>query len=551
MTSASNPKPITKGQIIGGDFENIIVRQKSDSPLELGELVIAESHSNTQSKLLLQVVDVFFGSQISQQNLELISGLYLEEAQPIKLFEQELRVYNLAKLKILLDLSQSKIAKQIPQQFTTIRTITADDVAFLSQKTKLSLGNLRSGSTELDLPVYLPPQKVFSHHVLISATTGKGKSNLMKHILYNNLGNCGMLVLDPHDEYYGRASQNCVAKWQNDSKLSHSDIDTSQLGISAHSDWQKKGRYYTTSNVPPGERELKISVYSLKPKHFNGILDFSNPQSELLYAYYQKYGDAWIIELLKSEDTHIVDEKQAYNENTASVVKRRLLNILDLQYRNGDFVEKGIFSTTSQAKTTISDISLALQNQQTVIIDTSNFSGVTEIFVGSILTNHIFEQYKSFKKTGELINKPVISVVIEEAPRVIGKDVLEKGTNIFATIAKEGRKFNIGICAITQLPSLIPKEILANMNTKIILGTELVAERNAIIESAAQDLSADSRNIASLDKGEAIITSNFARIATPIKIPLFEHEIVNIVHQNASNTTQPHEPKRTSQIFGR
>ena len=49
--------------------------------------------------------------------------------------------------------------------------------------------------------------------------------------------------------------------------------------------------------------------------------------------------------------------------------------------------------------------------------------------------------------------------------------------------------------------------------------------RSAIIESAAQDLSEDSRNIASLDKGEAIITSTFARFAIPIKIPLFSEMV--------------------------
>jgi len=49
----------------------------------------------------------------------------------------------------------------------------------------------------------------------------------------------------------------------------------------------------------------------------------------------------------------------------------------------------------------------------------------------------------------------------------------------------------------------------------------MAPERQAIIESASQDLSSDNRNIASLDKGEAIISSNFARFATPVKIPLF------------------------------
>ena len=98
---------------------------------------------------------------------------------------------------------------------------------------------------------------------------------------------------------------------------------------------------------------------------------------------------------------------------------------------------------------------------------------------------------------------------------------MQTGSNIFSTIAREGRKFKVGLIAITQLPSLIQRQILANMNTKIILGIEMAPERQAIIDSASQDLSTDSRNIASLDKGEAIITSNFTKFAIPIKIPYF------------------------------
>ncbi len=59
------------------------------------------------------------------------------------------------------------------------------------------------------------------------------------------------------------------------------------------------------------------------------------------------------------------------------------------------------------------------------------------------------------------------------------------------------------------------------MNTKIILGIEMAAERNAVIESAAQDLSDDARTIASLDKGEAIVTSIFTRFAVPLSIPYY------------------------------
>ena len=60
------------------------------------------------------------------------------------------------------------------------------------------------------------------------------------------------------------------------------------------------------------------------------------------------------------------------------------------------------------------------------------------------------------------------------------------------------------------------------MNTKIILHNELTIERGFIIRSASQDLSSDDRNIASLDKDEAIVGSNFTILPVPIKISLFE-----------------------------
>lgn len=146
--------------------------------------------------------------------------------------------------------------------------------------------------------------------------------------------------------------------------------------------------------------------------------------------------------------------------------------------------------------------------------------GEAEILVGSIIAGAIFRRYQRYKAENRLRRKPVIGIIIEEAPRVLGKEVIEnQGHNIYSTIAREGRKFNIGLVAITQLVSLIPRTILANMNTKIILGNEMAQERAEIIASASQDLSDDNRTIASLDKGEAIVSSIFTKFAVPVKIP--------------------------------
>ena len=482
-----------KGQIIAGTFGEIIARQKSGSEIELGEILIAE---NGSKKFFLQVYELQYGSQISQQNLELISGLNLEEDTKLEFMDKNIRNYKIAYLKPLIVIvnDSSALAKSIPEIFSPLRSINSEDMQFLIKpKISLFFGNLRSGSRMLDVPIFLDAENVLTHHILISGTTGKGKSVLMSNLLWDitGNGNVGMLVLDPHDEYYGRNT----------------------LGLKDHN--SSKTIYYTSRNPPTGARSLKINLTILRPGHF-GCLDFSDAQDQAMNAFYREYSTKWVESIILDKPI-----KVNFNDATINVLKRRLMYLLDLDFSDNQLFCNGIFDIAA-GESTVKTISEDLENAKTVIIDTSNFSGQIELLIGSLIATEIFNKYKNYKMKGTLNEKPVISIVLEEAPRVLGKEVLEKGSNIFSTIAREGRKFKTGLIAITQLPSMIPREILANINTKIILGTEMMNERQAIIESASQDLSSDSRNIAALDKGECIISSNFARFAIPVKIPFFK-----------------------------
>ena len=216
-------------------------------------------------------------------------------------------------------------------------------------------------------------------------------------------------------------------------------------------------------------------------------------------------------------------DKEKVRPSTLSVLQRKFDNILGIYEENGRLKSRGGVFTTDAGDSTIKEVIQSLEAGEIVIIDTSRLMGEAELLVGSIIVGAIFNKYQKYKADGTLEEKPIIGIVIEEAPRVLGKEVIEKqGHNIYSTVAREGRKFNIGLVAITQLVSLIPRTILANMNTKIILGNEMSQERAEIIASASQDLSDDNRTIASLDRGEAIVTSIFTKFAVPIKIPLFE-----------------------------
>ena len=483
-----------KGQIVSGGYGKVKAREKAGGKLEIGEILIVEGKGED---ILMQVTDLEFGSQLSEQNLELFSGMWMENSVDAELFDRELRTYTLATLKSLVSLSDGKAVscKCMPGLFDSLRVVVKEDLSFVSvPKNPLFVGNLRSGSKMLDVPLFLDGKEVFSHHILIAAATGRGKSNLMSTILWDVNGKdyCGMLVLDPHDEYYGRNGFGLK--------------DSSQGVV-----------YYTPKDVPPGGRTLKVNLKKLTPMHFHGVVDWSDAQQQALFSCWKKFKEDWVKALVLEEE---IPELERFHEGTLNVVRRRLLQLLDLEVKDGQLFCHGVFDLVA-GEAFIGEVCLELEKGKTVIIDTSHFDGSVEILIGSLVATEILRKYRSYSGSGELGSKPVVSVVLEEAPRVLGKEVLERGSNIFKTIAREGRKFKVGLTAITQLPSLIPRDILANMNTKIILGVEMKPERQALIESSAQDLSDDDRNISSLDKGEAIISSQFVPFAMPIKVPLF------------------------------
>ncbi len=63
------------GQIIGGTMGEVLIREKSDSNIELGDLLVT---GTKESFTILQVFDIRYGSQIPELTRELAAGLILE-----------------------------------------------------------------------------------------------------------------------------------------------------------------------------------------------------------------------------------------------------------------------------------------------------------------------------------------------------------------------------------------------------------------------------------------------------------------------------------------
>ena len=514
------------GVVIGGSFQKVLMRVKAGAQVMLGTLASIREDNTT---LFFQVVDLLYGSQLSDINREFISGVDLEEyPHELTLLDEKQRNYVLAYLKPLVTLRDNTVtlSSSLPLLFSQVHAVDEKDFSFISQpKKSLFFGYLRSGSATLQQSVQLPGNEVLNHHMLIAAQTGKGKSNLTKCLLWNSVAEtyCGMLVLDPHNEYYGSGRQ----------------------GLAQHPD-KERVVFYSPTSIP-GAFSLVINLKDIYPSHLTPLLNWSEAQFTFLAVAYNYFKENWIERIFTEplEQLNTLGETE-FKDTTILVVRRNLQRLLQVKLHphTRQLQCKGIFQQQAGAATT-ADICSSLENAKTVIVDTSHLTDAAELLVGTILTTSIFSKYRTYKQSDQLQYKPSIAIVLEEAPRVIGKDALEKGRNIFSTLAKEGRKFKVGLIAITQLPSLIPKDILANIGTKIILGMELGTERRAIIESAAQDLSLDESAIASLDKGQAVLTSSFSKFAIPFAVPLFEDMLQDAMQQQKTSFSSSDSPSTT------
>jgi len=501
------------GRITGKKIGEIYFRLPYSQRIDLGDLAVAED-SETGVLFYVRIVDIFYGAEGADSawfertagNLMLLDS---SEGEHV-LFERERRLYKIARCNLLGYCRDSNFykPKTIPSHFSRVRTPSGSDFDFLQKMHgNIKFARLRSGESVLDLEIGVSSKSLVSH-VGIFATTGMGKSNLMKRFTGAILesGNVGLLIFDPHGEYYDGGGEPGLK------------------GLIHHPNARNNLRIYSSRKLDSTYESLQITASEIKPEDLNHIYDFSEAQHEALNALYYRFGRNWLVRLktLDIEDiSNQITTQGGFAESTLGVLKRRAENLLKQKYIHTD-------SEVSTSRNIIEK----LKDGKVVLIDSSNLSTRDELLIGSVLCRVVFYHYRSlFSKPEIFKNALPVLVAIEEAQRVLRKTAGGQ-SNIFARISREGRKFKAGICAITQQPKLIDEELLSQFNTFLILGLADESDRQIIRSSSKQDISDLGTEIQMLSPGEALITSPEAPFALPVKIDLYE-EYLQELHSEA------------------
>ncbi len=328
----------------------------------------------------------------------------------------------------------------------------------IGNETGVSLGHLCVGEDVQDDKghILFDTRRLKSKRTMIFAQSGFGKTNLMKVLLYNTIGDntFGKLVFDLNGEYYSKTAAQTVG-------LGDVDEEKIRQNLIVYSDRKiPKPKGYTYSG--------KVQVNTHKHMTVGDILTFSAGFSEVMKSFLLYLDDKQVEGFVKKIDSYCESPQNLYKDfpdffgskaegddkkqdksarGTIMAIRKRIRHFID---------EGGVHSSTS---TLLEDTFNALRQGKTVVIDLSLRDGTDASIISTMIVRKLFEDNK--KNYTEAKEQEIIRsvIVVEEAQNVLSDEQVRTSANPFVRVAKEGRKFGIGLVAITQRPSAISEEI--------------------------------------------------------------------------------------------
>lgn len=453
--------------------------------------------------------------------------------ESVELMDRQLRIYNAAKAVIVAEinsLGQVHGPSTIPSIFSEVYALSRRDLKLLClDGGDLEVGLVRSGHCATSQRVTLNGEEAFPHHMLVCSVTGGGKTNFCKvlasSVLRDGSGRYSMVIIDTEGEYFDGGCLKSLG-------LAHLPQSEHRLFYVSNKVRERRSFYFTfpwNNNLVRRRIDscpLEIWLGLLKPEDFRQTGFFTPPQEALLWIAHREFGRNWISLLLDLDINEIYEQLNCRVQKTTIAVVKRKLRI---------FIGDGaVFRREGCNVDLIAEVLGAVRDGKLVLVDVPMASEAQEALLTVLIARRIFEAYEKARKLSPewWAKLPTVLIVVEEAHRYLSRRVVNGGdNNVFAEISKRGRKYRVGLCCITQMPSELSELVLRQQLTKVILPLPTRADYASVV-SHSPYLDGAENEIRTLDQGEALLVSppSGMKFAVPIKVHKFE----DVVHQELS-----------------
>lgn len=363
-------------------------------------------------------------------------------------------------------------------------------------------------------------------HTLVAGATGKGKTQFTKNILRQYVDGTryqvkahdngdlsqkrlNVVLFDPENEYAQMADDNDLSEELTDRLRKHGveygSVDNLEVFVPQVS--ETRTPQYGDSRES-NELTIPFEIVYRRPQllmPFGGSPVTKGALKDCVSSYFAEFDqdDGWkterpvgrpryedFVDYVDSEEANLADAHEI-GSNTMSAVKRR--------------IDRREFNHVFDGGTgLLPDISNELFREGRVsVIPTSHLRGRKDtLTVLSILSYVIDNKIRDFRVNSEVRDTPILLAIDEahnyfSSPETVQEEyVVERARRT----VKQGRKYQLGLCLVTQNPQDIDDEILTQVNTNIFLGmkSRVVEEVPSVPKQFAQDLP-------TFDRGQAVV----------------------------------------------
>ncbi len=473
-----------------GETTHTRVLFTSNRPVSVGEYVLIE-YGNGQGGEEAYALGIVERSGVGNPMLS-VTALRPEFVEKAYSFNVERHEYNIGQARILswlhtlLKRRRVEAPKYPPRPSARVfeasskvlKAIFARDV----REGWVRLGTLAGRE---DVPFYVHVPSIVCRHLAILAITGAGKSNTVAVLLsriVNDLNGTALLI-DMHSEYGGVGGRriNVIKPAVNPSELSIHE-------------------YYSLLNLQPSASKQRMYL-RMAYKDVKRSGDAGRRGEKFLELLLERVERMYSIASSKNSEIPSSDR------NSLADLRNKLEELIDRYY-------KVILRADAPTK-----LEAAIKPGYVNVLDL----GSVDEEVADIVTHHyllkLLNERKAYVMSEGRRGYPVpVLTVVEEAHVLVSakRETLTK--HVVSRIAREGRKFGVGLVLVSQRPKNVDEDALSQTNNKIIL--KLVEPKDQqYVQRASETLSDELLELLpSLNTGEAVVLGMMTPLPALVKI---------------------------------
>lgn len=392
----------------------------------------------------------------------------------------------------------------------------------------LKIGRFASNK---EVPAILDGNRFFQRHAAIVGSTGSGKSYTVANILerINKLPHGNAIVFDLHGEYnkLSYASQIKISSedsgihiplWLFNYNEIHSLFIESSEGTSVNQRATviefilKSKKEYMTDKMPDYSTDV-ITADTPIPFSVKALISYLNEKNT---------------EEINTGEVYKTGENKGQAKTKQGANYGKLTNLINrLQTKLDDKKYSFVFSDDNyQDVSHLSTFVYKLLDNKTnriKVIDLSEVpSDILPIIIG--IVTRLVNDVQFWMTPADDETRQPITMICDEANIYMSNDsskmksVDKKSLEIFESIAKEGRKYGIGLVIVSQRPSELNNTIVSQCNNIISLKVTSDRDKSAVANMLTDSLVGLVDLLPNLDVGECIVVGD--AIMLPSKILL-------------------------------